>query len=157
MYVRVIYVRTCQCRGTPSFQVTFKWIPVCGSICTSDMQSMHCMFKCRYNSSSVQSRQLVIYRVVLCVCVVKYQCYCYCCHLNNTPWPFLCTITPCCPPKALCVLSSIQQLLFGWLVGPVRLRDVQKCTSVESGEQFVVTVGTHWTAKWSVSSSATRE
>ena len=120
------------------------------------MQSMHCMFKCRYNSSSVQSRQLVIYRVVLCVCVFKYQCYGYCCHLNNTPWPFLSTITPCCPPKALCALSPIQ-LLFGWLVGPVRLRDVWKCTSMESGEQFVVTVGTHWTAKWSVSSSATRE
>ena len=28
---------------------------------------------------------------------------------------------------------------------------------MDSGEQFVVAVGTHWTAKWSVSSSATRE
>ena len=53
---------------------------------------------------------------------------------------------PFCQPKALCALSPIQ-LLFGWLVGPVRLKDVWKCTSMESGEQFVVGVGTHWTAK----------
>ena len=54
-------------------------------------------------------------------------------------------------------LPSFTQLLFDWLVGPMRLWGVWKCTSMESGEQFVETVGIHWRAKWSVGSLATRE
>ena len=54
---------------------------------------------------------------------------------------------PVCAPSHLpvhptlsCALFPIQ-LLFGWPMGPVRLRGVWRCTSMESGEQFVATVG----------------
>ena len=54
-------------------------------------------------------------------------------------------------------VNSVYRHFLKRLVGPVRLRDVWRCSSMESGEQFVESVGIHWTVKWSVDSLATRE